>query len=54
MRRLLNVIIFKTTAKDWRNLNPDLAKNRQEKVIRSMIEHGYLSQEEANNIQELN
>lgn len=35
-------------------INPDLAKNRQGKVIRSMIEHGYLSQEEANNIQELN
>ena len=31
-------------------VNPDLAKSRQEKVISSMIEHGYLSKEEANNI----
>lgn len=30
--------------------NPDLAKNRQEKVIRSMVEHGYLSEEEASKI----
>lgn len=33
-------------------VNPDLAKNRQGKVIRSMVEYGYLSQEEANKIQE--
>lgn len=31
-------------------INPNLAKNRQKKVIRSMVEYGYLSQEEANNI----
>jgi len=31
-------------------INPDLAKNRQEKVIRSMVEYGYLSNEEANKI----
>ena len=31
-------------------INPDLAKSRQGKVIRSMIEYGYLSEEEANNI----
>ncbi len=33
-------------------INPDLAKNRQGKVIRSMVEYGYLSEEEAKNIQE--
>lgn len=33
-------------------INPDLAINRQKKVIRSMVEYGYLSQEEANKIQE--
>ena len=33
-------------------INPDLAKSRQGKVIRSMIEYGYLSQEEANSITE--
>lgn len=32
-------------------INPDLAKSRQGKVIRSMVEHGYLSQDEANQIQ---
>lgn len=31
-------------------INPDLAKSRQEKVINSMIEYGYLSEEEANNL----
>lgn len=33
-------------------INPDLAKSRQGKVISSMVENGYLSQEEANNIKE--
>lgn len=33
-------------------INPDLAKSRQGKVIRSMVEYGYLSQEEADKIQE--
>lgn len=32
-------------------INPNLAKNRQGKVLRSMIEYGYLSQEEADKIQ---
>lgn len=32
-------------------VNPDLAKSRQGKVIRSMIEYGYLSQEEADKIE---
>lgn len=32
-------------------INPDLAKSRQGKVIRSMVEYGYLSQEEAEQIQ---
>lgn len=32
-------------------INPDLAKSRQGKVIRSMVEYGYLSQEEANKIE---
>ena len=31
-------------------VNPDLAKSRQGKVIRSMVEYGYLSQEEAEQI----
>lgn len=33
-------------------INPDLAKSRQGKVIRSMVEYGYLSEEEANSLQE--
>ncbi len=33
-------------------INPDLAKSRQGKVIRSMVEYGYLSQEEANKIEQ--
>jgi len=32
-------------------VNPDLAKSRQGKVIRSMLEHGYLTQEEADMLQ---
>ncbi len=32
-------------------VNPDLAKSRQGKVIRSMVEYEYLSQEEANKIE---
>ena len=31
-------------------VNPDLAKNRQGKVIRSMVEYNYLSQDEADKI----
>lgn len=31
-------------------INPDLAKSRQGKVIRSMVEYGYLSQEEADKV----
>ncbi len=31
-------------------INPDLAKSRQKKVISSMVEYGYLSQEEADKI----
>lgn len=31
-------------------VNPDLAKNRQKKVISSMVKYGYLSEEDANNI----
>ena len=30
--------------------NPDLAKQRQKQVINKMIENGYLTEEEANNI----
>lgn len=33
-------------------INPDLAKSRQGKVVRSMVEYGYLSQEEADKIEE--
>lgn len=31
-------------------INPDLAKSRQGKVIRSMVEYGYLTEDEANKI----
>ena len=31
-------------------INPDLARSRQGKVIRSMVKYGYLSQEEADKI----
>lgn len=33
-------------------INPDLAKSRQKKVISSMVEYGYLSEKEAQKIQE--
>ena len=33
-------------------VNPDLTRKRQEKVIDSMVEYGYLTQEEADNIHE--
>lgn len=33
-------------------INPDLAKSRQGKVVRSMVEYGYLSQEEADTLSE--
>lgn len=36
------------------SVNPDLAVSRQGKVIRSMVEYGYLSQEEADNISSQN
>lgn len=32
-------------------INPDLAEKRQKKVISSMVEYGYLTEEEAKNIQ---
>ena len=31
-------------------VNPDLTRNRQEKVISSMVENGYLSDSDANNL----
>ena len=31
-------------------INPDLTRSRQEKVISSMVENGYLSEEDANNL----
>lgn len=34
-------------------INPDLAKSRQGKVVRSMVEYGYLSQDEADKLKEL-
>ena len=34
------------------NASPELAKNRQSKVISSMVEYGYLTQEEADSIKE--
>ncbi len=32
------------------NVNPDLAKKRQKHVLTKMVEYGYITQEEANNI----
>lgn len=32
-------------------INPNLAKSRQRKVVRSMVEYGYLSQEQADEVQ---
>ena len=40
---LLNVIIFKTTAKDWRKLNPELAKNSNVRDYASINELTVLS-----------
>ena len=31
-------------------INPELAKNRQSKVLSSMVEYGYISQKEADEI----
>lgn len=31
-------------------VNPDLTKSRQKKVVSDMVEHGYISQEEADNL----
>ena len=46
---LLNVIIFKTTAKDWRELNPNLAKNSNVRDYASINELTVLSNLESHN-----
>ena len=46
---LLNVIIFKTTAKDWRRLNPSLAKNSNIRDYASINELTVLSNIESHN-----
>ena len=46
---LLNVIIFKTTAKDWRKLNPNLAKNSNVRDYASINELTVLSNLESHN-----
>ena len=46
---LLNVIIFKTTAKDWRKLNPNLAKNSNVRDYASINELTVLSNIESHN-----
>lgn len=46
---LLNVIIFKTTAKDWRKLNPDLAKKSNVRDYASINELTVLSNLESHN-----
>jgi len=46
---ILNVIIFKTTAKDWRNLNPNLAKNSNMRDYATINELTVLSNLETHN-----
>ena len=46
---ILNVIIFKTTAKEWRKLNPDLAKNSNIRDYASINELTVLSNLESHN-----
>ena len=46
---LLNVIVFKTTAKDWRELNPELAKNSNVRDYASINELTVLSNLESHN-----
>ena len=46
---LLNVIIFKTTAKDWKKLNPNLAKNSNVRDYASINELTVLSNLESHN-----
>jgi len=46
---ILNVIIFKSTAKEWRELNPDLAKNYNMRDFASINELTVLSNLESHN-----
>ena len=46
---LLNVIVFKTTAKDWRELNPEIAKNSNIRDYASINELTVLSNLESHN-----
>ena len=46
---ILNVIIFKSTAKEWRNLNPTLAKTTNMRDYASIYELTVLSNLESHN-----
>lgn len=48
---ILNVIIFKSTAKEWRNLNPTLAKTTNMRDYASIYELTVLSNLESHNAQ---
>ena len=48
---ILNVIIFNTTAKKWRELNPDLAKNSNVRDYASINELTVLSNLESHNVE---
>ncbi len=46
---ILNVVLFHTTAKEWRELNPDLAKNSNVRDYASINELTVLSNLESHN-----
>ena len=48
---ILNVIIFKSTAKEWRNLNPTLAKTTNMRDYASIYELAVLSNLESHNVE---
>ena len=48
---ILNVIIFKSTAKEWRNLNPTLAKTTNMRDYASIYELALLSNLESHNVE---
>ena len=48
---ILNVVIFNTTAKKWRELNPDLAKNSNVRDYATINELTVLSNLETHNAQ---
>lgn len=48
---ILNVIIFKSTAKEWKNLNPTLAKTTNMRDYASIYELAVLSNLETHNVE---